>query len=98
LKLNNYYRVCHPTMWNFILVLKKFHQSVEDDIIDVQQGKGIHKARQVWFKAEQHTREVVRAYTTGDYIAFLKNVADTLKNFFGEFSKKTKWWFFWNTL
>uniref|UniRef100_A0A914CN65 Uncharacterized protein n=1 Tax=Acrobeloides nanus TaxID=290746 RepID=A0A914CN65_9BILA len=38
----------------------------------------IHKPRQVWFKAEQRKREVVRAYTPGDYIAFLKNVADTL--------------------
>jgi hypothetical protein len=65
-------------MWIFIMVLKEFHKSVEADIIDVQQGKEIHKPRQVWFKAEQRKREVVRAYTPGDYIAFLKNVADTL--------------------
>jgi hypothetical protein len=62
----------------YIKVLKEFHKSVEADIIDVQQGKEIHKPRQVWFKAEQRKREVVRAYTQGDYIAFLKNVADTL--------------------
>ena len=36
----------------FIMVLKEFHKSVEADIIDVQQGKEIHKPRQVWFKVE----------------------------------------------
>uniref|UniRef100_A0A914E9P2 Uncharacterized protein n=1 Tax=Acrobeloides nanus TaxID=290746 RepID=A0A914E9P2_9BILA len=62
----------------FIMVLKEVHKSVEADINDVQQGKEINKPRQVWFKAEQRKREVVHAYTPADYIALLKNVADTL--------------------
>uniref|UniRef100_A0A914EH73 Uncharacterized protein n=1 Tax=Acrobeloides nanus TaxID=290746 RepID=A0A914EH73_9BILA len=62
----------------FIMVLKEFHKFVAADIINVQQGKEIHKFRQVWLKAKQRKREIVHAYTPGDYIAFLKNVTDTL--------------------
>ena len=58
--------------------LKQFHKSIEADYADIRAGKEIHKPRNVWVAVENRKKRIFEAYTPGNYIEFLENMAGSL--------------------
>uniref|UniRef100_A0A914E583 MULE transposase domain-containing protein n=1 Tax=Acrobeloides nanus TaxID=290746 RepID=A0A914E583_9BILA len=77
-KLNNHFRVSHPPLWDFINGLKKFHESIEADLFDLNAGKDIHKPRPVWEHVEARKRHIVQRYDRAKWQQFLESMADTM--------------------
>uniref|UniRef100_A0A914DF60 Transposase n=1 Tax=Acrobeloides nanus TaxID=290746 RepID=A0A914DF60_9BILA len=77
-KLNNHFRVSHPPLWDFINGLKKFHESIEADLFDLNAKKDIHKPRPVWEHIEARKRHIVQRYDRAKWQQFLESMADTM--------------------